>query len=214
MTAESYLITFFVILVLVLIISAYATYLVKREEYVKKIKVDIDKDQMVESEKKIKDFLIKNDVNSGYTILEIANILNVQQGGIDPQLKNQACMKEVGNTGRKIVYFKEGLTEKEKLFIFAHELAHLINGDSIPVTRPEGSHKSHVEQCADYTAAALLMPFDEVHDYLSENEYVKASAMRKTRLLRGLCEKYNVTEVIALRRVKEIQTLELNFKRS
>ena len=39
-------------------------------------------------------------------------------------------------------------------------------------------------------------------------------AMRKTRLLRGLCEKYNVTEVIALRRVKEIQTLELNFKRS
>lgn len=103
-------------------------------------------------------------------------------------------------------------TEKGQYFIFAHEITHLINGDEIPATRPDCRHKSKMEQLADYTAAALLMPRDAIYDYLENNKYRQASVKKRMEMLKELCKKYNVTEVIALRRIEEVYVLEQNYR--
>ena len=83
----------------------------------------------------------------------------------------------------------------------------MINGDSAPLTRPLGRNKPMIEQLADYTAAALLMPLDEVYDYLEKNGYQKATKRRKIELVCKLCKTYEVTEMIAVRRIKEVYAI-------
>lgn len=41
----------------------------------------------------------------------------------------------------------------------------------MPIDRPDGKHKPQIEQAADYVAATLLLPLDEVYSYLSENRF-------------------------------------------
>lgn len=207
MDVQLYLIIFFLVFILVMITSVTTTFYARRRELQKKVKLDVTEEEMLESEKRINSFFKDNNMEAGEPISEIAKILNVEQGGIESGLQSQAYLKKCDNTGKKIVVFKAGLSEKEKLFVFAHEIAHLLNGDSVPVTRPNGHNKSQMEQRADYTAAALLMPLDEIYRYMVENEYEKASVRKRTAVIRELCKMYNVTEVIALRRVKEVYVL-------
>ena len=101
-------------------------------------------------------------------------------------------------------------SNEEKRFVFVHEIAHLVNGDAIPVTRPDGFNKSKVEQLADYTAAALLMPLEPVYNYLIEHSYKQSLPQKRVVIIHELCKMYDVTEVVALRRVKEVYALKEN----
>lgn len=207
MSAQIYFMIFLIISVIVVTISYSLTFYNKRKEFSEKIKLDVTTDQMRESEKRIKDFLTKNNIEPKQSILEIAKVLNVEEGGIDPDLQSQAYLKERDKTGKKIVVFKTGLSEEQRLFVFAHELAHLLNGDSVPVNRPNGRNKAYIEQLADYTAAALLMPMDEVYTYLKNQNYTGVSDRKRMSIVHDLCKNYNVTEMIAMRRIKEIRAL-------
>ena len=93
----------------------------------------------------------------------------------------------------------------------AHECAHLINGDMDPLTRPLGKNKPKIEQLADYTAAALLMPLNQIYQYLEVNNYQSTSKRRKIELVRELCKTYKVSEIIAVRRIKEVYAVQRNL---
>lgn len=207
MSVQLYSILFILLCILVASVSAIATSKVTKKDFYDKIKLDIALEEMVESEKKINLFLNENNIEPGVSIKKIAEILNVKEGGIDQEIRSQACLKENCYTGEKVVVFKEELPEIEKNFVFAHEIAHILNGDSIPVTRPAGRNKSQIEQLADYTAAALLMPVDHVFDFLQEKNYMQVSAKKRMVYVRELCKEYRVNEMIVLRRIKEVYAL-------
>ena len=47
---------------------------------------------------------------------------------------------------------KYGLTNEEIIFAFAHECAHIVNHDKLPIARPSGKGKAKIEQYADIIA--------------------------------------------------------------
>ena len=202
-----YLILVVLLVIIVVFISSSVTFKIAKEEFNDKIKLDVSLAQMKESEQKINLFVSENKIEDNFSINRIAEILKVKQGGVEKGIDNQAYLKEDNTTGEKIVVFKEGLSESEKNFVFAHEIAHLLNVDSIPVTRPIGRNKAQIEQLADYTAAALLMPVDSVFNFLKDNSYLESSARKRMVLVRQLCKSYRVTEMIVLRRIKEVYAL-------
>ena len=75
---------------------------------------DVALEQMIESEHKINLFFKKNNIEAGTSIERVAEILNIKQGGTEQGIRSQAYLKEDSNTEKKIVVFKEGLTENEK----------------------------------------------------------------------------------------------------
>ena len=102
------------------------------------------------------------------------------------------------------VTYRKGLKQPERKFAFAHECGHVINKDSLPIDRPTGKHKSSVEQEADYVAAALLMPIDDVFEFLEQNNYHKASRQSRVRLINKLSRKYGMSKDVVLRRIREV----------
>lgn len=210
MTLQVYLlITIPIILFVPLLISRKA-YKLKKKEYASLLEMDITLEEMENSEKRIENFIKDNKLKEPSSIEEFSKILNVEAGGTEQGLKSQAYIEEDKVTGKSIVKFKLGLSDVEKNFIFAHELAHKINRDKIPATRPEGHNKDFIEQRADYTAAAIMMPIKEVSAFLKSKKYDEVSSKKRLSIVKDMCKKYNVTEVNALRRIKEVQELERN----
>lgn len=207
MDARVYVFSFVLLFVIVSFVSAIVTSKITKKEFYDKVKLDIEIEQMMKSEKRIKEFFEENSLRQGVAIENIADVLNVKQGGTEQGICSQAYLKNNDKTGEKIVVFKEGLSKEEKNFVFAHEIAHIINGDDIPVSRPVGRNKLPIEQYADYTAAALLMPLERVYDFLTENNYMASSPRKRMILVHQLCRDYGVTEMIVLRRIKEVYTL-------
>lgn len=206
MSAHIYIITMSIVVLLVTVLSAIISLNVRKKEFDKNIKVDISIEQMRELEQNINKFYAKNNLLNNHSIMEIAKVLKVECGGSESNLQSQAYVKEI-KTGEKVVVFRQGLSDEEKRFAFAHEIGHLLNGDTIPATRPYGRNKAYVEQLADYTGAALLMPENEVYKYLQDNNYAKGSSKKRIRIVKDLCKEYSVSEMIVLRRIKEIQML-------
>ncbi|MBQ8639242.1 MAG: ImmA/IrrE family metallo-endopeptidase [Lachnospiraceae bacterium] len=155
----------------------------------------------------IAEFLKRNQIKAGDPIDVIAKALNVKPGGADGDISGQARLSKPDQSGSMTVTFRKGLMPQERLFAFAHECAHLINQDQAPAARSEGRNKPMAEQRADYTAAALLMPADHVYEYLNENHYRDTTARKRVALIGKLCKRYGVSDVIALRRVKEVYAL-------
>lgn len=207
MNGQVYLIIIFLVIFVTVTVSAVVTYRNAKDEYKRKIKLDISLEQMIESEKRIAQFFEKNNIHPGDSIQIVANALNVIDGGTQNDISGRARLNEPNADGKMVVVFKSGLDPKERLFDFAHECGHRINQDPTPATRPEGYNKAEVEQLADYVAAALLMPLDQVYNYLENNHYTTISNRKKVILIRNLCKKYKVTEMIALRRVKEVYVI-------
>ncbi|MCM1225329.1 MAG: ImmA/IrrE family metallo-endopeptidase [Lachnospiraceae bacterium] len=207
MLFEIYLVLFGGVSILTIILSFIITHFSLKKEYEQKIKLDITVEQMRMLERRYSDFLKENQLDRTVDIDKIAEVLQVSIGGEDSKISNQADLSEPDEFGNRIVIFKRGLTLEKKNFAYAHECAHLINGDVGPLARPEGYNKPLVEQLADYTAAAMLMPEDEIYKYLESNDYKKLSPKRRVRVIRALCRKYKVSEVIVLRRVKEVYEL-------
>ena len=162
---------------------------------------------MVEGESRLKDFLQNNNINiDGNVVQSVAQKLEIEIGGISDTINNNAELTIVDN--KRIVILKTGLNEQEKLFCLAHECAHLINGDPVPQTRPDGKDKDIIEQKADYLAAAMIMPREKVHKFLLEHGYQNVSANRKVKLIDQMCKEYNATDIVVMRRIREVTELE------
>ena len=207
MSAQIYITVCTLVILVVTLASYVITNKVTKEYLSEKVKVDVTFEQMINAEEIIKKFCKKHNMSDGVSIAKIAEFLGVEQGGTEPNLSVQGSLINSKNGDKKVVVFKPGLSETEKRFVFAHEIAHLLNGDSIPVSRPDSRNKSEIEQLADYTAAALLMPLELVYNYLQENEYKQSSTRKRVTIVRKLCKEYDVTEVIALRRIQEVYTV-------
>ncbi len=139
-------------------------------------------------------------------------MLHVKIGKDDPRIVGQAYISEPNPEGNMTVTFREGVPYEQRKFILAHECAHIINGDPLPNARPDGKNKSPTEQLADYTAAAILMPKESVYRYLKENNYENLTAKKRSIVIKKLCKEFEVTPIIALRRVKEIYELKQKSK--
>ena len=204
MSSQVYLLVFGTGILIAVIASALVSYNVMKNRYERELQSDISVEQMILSEKKVAEFLSENQIKPGESIHIIAKALNVVEGKEMSGIKDRAILGEPDASGKMTVDFRQGQSEEDLLFDFAHECGHLINNDPAPATRPEGHNKSEIEQLADYVGAALLMPLESVYAYLTENDYIGASSRQQIKLIQALCEKYGVSRMIALRRVKEV----------
>ena len=152
MTLQIYLSITIPIIFLASTVFFYITYKLKEKEYESLLKMDIGLEEMVKVERKLDDFVKKNNLSYSSTV--------------------QAYIEKDNDSGKKIVMFKPGLSDIEKEFAFAHEIAHIINNDAIPASRPDAHNKDFIEQRADYTAAAILMPINEVSTFLKEKSSI------------------------------------------
>lgn len=207
MSLEFYVTVFSVITAIISVVSFILTPHILKKDCLEQVKIDISMRQMKKAEERIAHFLNDNNLPIGSSVYEIAKVLHIVDGGISNGISGRARLCLPDKNGNMTVQFKRGLSKEEYKFDFAHECAHQINGDAPPNTRPGGRNKPKVEQIADYTAAALLMPLAQVYDYLVENDYSNADKDKRYSLIRGLCKKYEVSEIIALRRVKEVNEL-------
>lgn len=204
MSVQIYLILFFSLIFVTTIVSGIISYYLFKKEYQKRLSIDISIEQMLELENRISDFLNHHNMKPGEPIQKIAKALNIVEGGVQNGIHSRARLNEPNESGEMVVVFKTGLNEKERLFDFAHECGHRINHDPVPVTRPEGYNKDECEQLADYVGAALLLPLDNLYKFLQDHKYIERSRREKRNLIKKICAKYNVSEMIALRRINEI----------
>lgn len=206
MTANVYMFSALIVFGLTVILAA--VFSKKSVKYSKsKLKLDISLLQMRKLEDNVSSFLESNGMSPGATIWSIAEKLNIEEGEEIKRQEAQALLSEPDENGKMVVTFTRGLTQEERIFAFAHECAHLVNEDDAPVTRPHGRNKPLAEQLADYTAAALLMPIDSVYDILLKNNYSEANPRKRMKIVRQLCERYQVSDIIALRRIQEVYVL-------
>ncbi|MCI8691513.1 MAG: ImmA/IrrE family metallo-endopeptidase [Lachnospiraceae bacterium] len=207
MRPELYLIGMSTIGVIVFVVSFLLNRKSLKEELAVAVKQDISIEQMRIAEKKVSNFLFQNGLNPGEGISVIGRALNIYEGDEDDRISSQAHLSGPDRNGAMVVTFRKGLSRQERTFAFAHECGHVINEDDAPIDRPDGKHKPQIEQAADYVAAALLMPLDEVYVFLCENRYQDTTPQNRIRLTKTLCRKYGVSEVIALRRIREVFVL-------
>ena len=207
MSAQTYLLSFAAISLITVVISSVRSYHLAKREFIHELESDISVDQMKQSEDRVSNFLKENKLEPGVSIEKIADRLKIVDGGEKDGLTDRAWLSAPGENGIRTVVFKRGLSKEERHFDFAHECGHRINNDPTPATRPKGYNKPQAEQLADYTGAALLMPFDKVCNFLHEHDYEKCSRRQRQILIRELCDQYTVTEIIALRRIKEVYTI-------
>lgn len=205
-----YLIIMFVICIVTFIISFLVNQRRLKEELTVAVKQDISIIQMKNAEEKVSYFLSKNGIHPGESISIIGRALNVYEGDEDDRISSQAHLSSPDENGAMVVTFRKGLSKQERTFAFAHECGHIINEDDAPIDRPDGKHKSETEQTADYVAAALLMPLDDIYAYLIENKYQDTTPQNRVRLTKVLCKRYGVSKVIALRRIREVYVLKFS----
>ena len=207
MNIQTYLIVISICFLVAILFTCVFSRNIYKEFYTSQLKFDIGFNEMVEGESRLKDFLQNNNINiDGNVVQSVAQKLEIEIGGISDTIKNNAELTIVDN--KRIVILKTGLNEQEKLFCLAHECAHLINGDPVPQTRPDGNDKDIIEQKADYLAAAMIMPREKVHKFLLEHGYQNVSANRKVKLIDQLCKEYNATDIVVMRRIREVTELE------
>lgn len=207
MDSSSYLTVLTIVAGLSSVLSLIASPPILKKYCAEQIKIDVSVRQMRKAEDRIANFLAKNNLSSNSSIDHIAHTLRIVDGEIASDGSSGARLCTPDKNGNLTVSFRRGLSKEDRLFNLAHECAHQINGDEPPNTRPIGRNKSKVEQIADYTAAALMMPISEVHDFLTLNDYASADKNKRYALIKKLCKTYSVSEIIALRRVHEINEL-------
>ncbi|MCH5261423.1 MAG: ImmA/IrrE family metallo-endopeptidase [Lachnospiraceae bacterium] len=180
---------------------------VYRQYYSAQMKFDIDFDEMAEAEQRLRDFMQDNNIAiSDNVIDDVAQKLEVITGGVSNTIQNNAELIIID--GKKAVILKDSLNAQERTFCFAHECAHLIYGDPVPQTRPEGRDKDIIEQKADYLAAAMILPREIVCKFLADNNYDGLSSSKRVKLIDRMSKKYNVKDVVLMRRIQEVKALE------
>lgn len=205
-------IQFYLTIILITVVLTIITTIIISREILKnefdQIKLDITLDAMKESEEKIKKALMEHNLSVCSDIEMIAKALCIKKGGEDPSItKSQAHLSRADNNGIRTVTFRPGLGHTEKRFAFAHECAHIVNKDETPIDRPVGKNKPMCEQLADYVGAAMLMPYEEVNKALVKANYSNLSKSARVRVIKSLCKQFDVSDIIALRRVNEVLIL-------
>lgn len=207
MTIHTYFLTLGMVIIFSLIVAACILgYLVT--DYKDRIKTDISAEEMLQLEKELAVFLNENNLRENSSIWDIAKVLNVRVEQDSLDTKERAKVTGPDENGYMHVSHSFRVPKNERLFDLAHECGHIIKGDQIPAGRPAGYDKPQEEQLADYLAAAMLMPRNEVGQYLQENNYLHSDSKKRVAVIKGLCKRYGVSEIIALRRVKEVYILQ------
>lgn len=174
-----------------------------------KLRQDITTEQMIESEKRLQSFLSAHNLEQNASLAKIAKSLNVVSQNTREKLNNnQANISEPDENGVRTVVFDTSLNEEEIRFAFAHECSHLINGDSTPAMRSNALNKPSCEQLADYMAAAILLPLNEISKALDESNFVNLNNRKKLSFIRKICTQYQVDDVVAIRRISEVLHLQ------
>ena len=208
MNANIWLITVIIALVITGVITVFiSTPIIKKRVQRQTI---VSTDEMKMSENRLQDFIRLHQLSTPLNLNEVAKILKVEDGGIDSKLIDKSEQAYISNRDEKgfaTVYFQEGLSLAEKLFAFAHELAHIINADPIPSSRIEGHEKPQSEQLADYMAAAMLMPIHEVYKYIIDKDIELDNNVSLTGAIQHISETYKVEASAAKNRIKEIFAL-------
>ena len=207
MNPNIYLLFFGLTILTSIVIAVFIINPILRKDYAKKVRPDISVSEMQRLEDNLAQFLSENNLKPGASIWKIARTLKVIDIGAVDELNSRARIYEPGPNGNTTVVHNRGIPDNERLFDFAHELGHRINGDPLPANRPHGYNKPKMDQLADYTGAALLMPLDGVSDFLMQYDYENASNRKRIAIIRKLCRKYHVSEMTAVRRVNEVRRL-------
>ena len=182
-------------------------HIIKNEFSPSAIKIDISIEKMTDLENEISSFFATNNIIPGASIQIIAEKLSIEKGDVIKGQEDQAYLNKPNGSGKMVVTFTDGLTQEEMTFAFAHECAHQLNHDEVPIGRPVGRGKPEIEQFADYTAAALLMPIDDVYSRLIESNYKGISTRKKAAFIKKLCKVYHVSEIIVIRRIREVYSV-------
>lgn len=201
---------FYVIFFALVIISAsiFGSLYSRQEakEIKKEIESDISVDQMKKLEENLTAFLSKNNLSTNSSLDEISRVLKINIGK-EVDIPTQADLSMPDRNGQRWVTFKYGLSNQKRIFAFAHECGHLINGDEGHHTRPDGKNKPTVDQLADYTAAAILLPMQDLKAFLEERNYKNLKKSKKLSIIKELCERYNVEDILVVRRIREIYSI-------
>lgn len=181
-----------------------------KKEYIRKATQDISEEEMRKLEDNLLAFFKEKNLSPGSSIWEVADALKVIDIGSVDNIASRARIYERDVNGDFKVAHDKKVPNHERLFDFAHELGHRINKDPLPADRPHGVNKPKMDQLADYTGAALLMPQDQIFSFLIENNYNSSSPRKRVALIRKLSKKYNVSEMVTVRRVNEVRILKKN----
>ena len=190
-----------------ILIAIFVTNPKLKRSYIKEATPDISEEEMQQLEDKLALFFKENKLSPTASIFDVARALNVVDGGSVDNIPVRARIYESDLTGNATVVHSKQIPNNERLFDFAHELGHMINNDPLPADRPHGHNKPEQDQLADYTGAALLMPLEQVYDFLIKNNYNSASTHKRISIIKKLSKKYKVNEMITVRRVNEVRLL-------
>lgn len=207
MTANTYLLLASLTLLFSAIVGIFVINPILRMDYAIKIKPDISIYEMVKLEENLSKFLSENNLKPGASIWKVARVLKVIDIGAVGDIDSRARIYEPGPNGNTTVVHSRGVPDSERLFDFAHELGHRINRDPLPADRPHGHGKPKMDQLADYTGAALLMPLEHVYQFLIQNNYESASNRKRVSIVRKLSQKYHVSEITTIRRINEVRKI-------
>lgn len=207
MTQSTYLLVVGVTMFFAWSIAKFIITPATKKEYIATATQDISEQEMIKLENNLSAFLAENDLSPGDSIWKVAHALRVVDIGSVDNLSSRARISEQDVNGDFTVVHNVKIPDNERLFDFAHELGHMINKDPLPADRPQGYDKPQRDQLADYTAAALLMPLEHIHQFLIENNYEAATNKERVTIVKKLSKKYHVNEITTVRRVNEVRKL-------
>lgn len=197
-----------IIFVSVLVFTALITLFVNLIIYYKKNKHDKElfcKDNLKLYEMELSEYLKSNNVPDVESITKICNRLGYQV----KECSNLPKSVEAKVDDSKIIYIRKDLSIPEKNFNKAHEIAHIIRGNTGSVNRTKHSirGRSDEEQICDYLAAALLLPLSEMQKRMNEINYENLTKRQKLRFVSEMAEVKDLREEVVIRRLIEIKKL-------
>lgn len=174
------------------------------------IQINITKDQMLQIENKLSKLKEDNNFNDDTDIYKIGQALNVYEGREKPFLGGRAHIESEEGTNRKIVDYSTRLSKEDRFYFFAHECGHVLNNDIIPNEKGYGRGETQEEHLADYVAEALLMPRNKLQTFMKQSDFYNLSAKKQRQIITSLCRTYCVSEITAIKRIREMQVLDEN----
>lgn len=177
------------------------------EEFRKQIGVDIDLNEMRRIEDLVSSTKKEYNLDDNTELYSFAEAIHVKEGKVLEDLNTRARINPKTSDGFMHVDFSANLSPVDHRFALAHECGHVLNKHPIPNTQQSGHGKPEIEQIADYTAAAILMPRNKVIKFLNDVHYNDMDLKQKKRTISQMCKMFEVSEISAIKRIKEVKSL-------
>jgi len=148
-----------------------------------------------------------------FHLVEKMNILLIRY----PIGKDTICGFSTTYEGRKVIVSNSSEILSREIFTVAHELGHCIydfEGEEQKILidkKVNQQDDSYVENRADYFAAVLLMPEEEIRKYM-KYELRKDFSELKARDIIRLQAEFNVSFSTVLKRLNELKLIDTNKK--